>query len=175
MLHSGTQRLIGIWSALPGGGRVPARADLDPTALGPLLPQAFMAERQGEDAVFRVAGGWIERLHGRSLTGETWLPLWCPDGRGIIAAAMTQALREGRPVIIAAETPFEGDPLEVVIAPMRSRDGATDRLLGLYQTTRFGGQALRDIEALHARSSMGLGDIRRAPLHLAAIGGRRVA
>ena len=175
MFHSGTQRLIGLWSALPGGGRTPARADLDPTALGPLLPQAFMAERRGDDAILRIAGGWIERLHGRNLKGEAWLSLWLPAGQDIVAAAIIQTAREGRPVVIAAETPFEGDPIEIVIAPMRSPDGATDRLLGLYQPTRFGGQSLRDIDALTACTSMGVGPIRRAPLQLAAIDGRRVA
>lgn len=175
MFHSGTQRLMDVWTALPDAGRVPPRAALDPIQLGPLLAQTFMAERRGEDLVFRLAGGWIERLHGRPLRGETWLGLFREDGRALVAAAVAQTVREARPVVIAAETDPGGDPFEIVIAPFRGPDGAADRILGLYQPTRFGGQALRDIGGLIARVSMGVGEVQRAPLQLASLNGRRVA
>lgn len=175
MFHSGTQRLLATWAALPDAGRVPARASLDPTVLGPLLAQTFMAQRRGDDLVFRLAGGWIERLHGRPLKGAGWLELWREDGRNLVSAAIAQSIREARPVVIAAEVDPGGDPFEIAIAPLRSADGVADRILGLYQPTRFGGQALKDIDGMIARISMGVGDIRRAPLQLAAVDGRRVA
>ncbi|GAD60687.1 hypothetical protein MBEBAB_2937 [Brevundimonas abyssalis TAR-001] len=67
VFHSGIQRLVDAWTALPGASRIPDRAAFDPNALGRLLPQVFLAERRDEGLVFRLAGGWIERAHGRPL------------------------------------------------------------------------------------------------------------
>ena len=69
LFHSGIQALVDVWSALPGAVRIPDRAAFDPHALGRLLPQVFIAERRDEGVTFRLAGGWIERAHGRPLKG----------------------------------------------------------------------------------------------------------
>ncbi len=174
MFHPGTQRLIGLWSALPSRGGAPARTDLDPAALGSLLSQTFLLDRQGDAAVVRLAGDRIERLHGRPLRGEAWLDLWTPDSRALVAAAGIQAAREGRAVVVIAEC-GPAFPFEITLAPLRGPDGATDRLLGLHQPLRPGAEEAAPVSALTAYAAIGVGDIRRAPLHLAAVAGRRVA
>ena len=60
MFHHGTQTLIDAWSLLPDSQRIPSRLSIDPAAFGPLLPQVFVADRTGEGARVRFAGGWVE-------------------------------------------------------------------------------------------------------------------
>lgn len=173
MFHSGTQTLIDYWTALPQAERIPARAAFDPMALGGLAPQLFTAERNG--ARLRLAGGWIERAHGQALGGVDWLTVWREDARKMVTAAIVQAFREARPVVLVAEAEGLHGPLEIVVAPLRSTSGEADRLIGLYQPTHPGDRNPDRIGSLMARVSIGVGPIARAPLTLAAIDGRRIA
>ncbi len=175
MFHSGTQRLIDAWRALPGASRIPNRADLEPMTLGPLVPHLFSADRRDAGTVLRLAGAWVEALHGRALRGGDWLTLWHADSRPMVSAALAQAFREARPVVLRADAAGLEAPLEVALTPLRSRDGAADRLIGLYQPTTAADRALEGITLLTARLSLGVGPVGRAPLTLAAIDGRRIA
>ena len=173
MFHSGTQTLIDHWTALPDARRIPARADFRPMAFGRLTPQLILVEREG--ARMRLAGGWVERLHGRPLGGADWLSVWREDSRPMVAAAMVQAFREARPVVLSADAARLAGTLEIVIAPLRNADGVADRLVGLYQPINLHDLQADDVGALTARLSIGVGAIGRAPLSLAAIDGRRIA
>jgi hypothetical protein len=173
MFHSGTQTLIDHWTALPEARRIPARADFQPMAFGVLTPQLFMVEREG--ARLRLAGAWVERVHGRPLGGADWLSVWREESRPMVAAAMVQAIREARPVVLAADAARMEGVLEIVVAPLRNRAGDADRLVGLYQPVNRADREAEDIGALHARLSIGVGPIARAPLSLAAVDGRRIA
>jgi hypothetical protein len=173
MFHSGTQTLIDHWTALPEARRIPARADFQPMAFGPLAPQLFMVEREG--ARLRLAGGWIERLHGRPLGGAEWLSVWREDSRPMVATAMVQAFREARPVVLAADAARLDGVIEIVVAPLRNREGQADRLVGLYQAVNPADRHADDVGVLTARLSIGVGALGRAPLSLAAVDGRRIA
>lgn len=173
MFHSGTQTLIDHWTALPGSSRIPARTAFDPMRLAPLAPQLFMIERTG--ARIRLAGGWVERAHGRALRGLDWLILWRAEAQPMVAAAILQAFREARPVVLTAEAPGLLSVIEIVVTPLRGASGEADRLLGLYQPTRTGDGEARDIGPMTARFATGVGPVARAPLTLAAIDGRRIA
>lgn len=173
MFHSGTQTLIDHWTALPEARRIPSRAAFRPMVFGPLTPQLFMVER--EAARIRLAGGWIERLHGSPLGGADWLTLWRDDSRAMVTSAMVQAFREARPVVLAADAPRLEGVIEIVIAPLRNRDGDADRLVGLYQAVNPLDRQADAVGSLTARLSIGVGGIGRAPLSLAAVDGRRIA
>lgn len=175
MFHPGTQFLIDRWSALPGARRVPARADLDPMALGSLLPRVFMAERSADRATFRLAGDWIERLHARPLRGLELAQPWREASRSMVAAAVLQAAGEGRPVVLTADAPRLRAGLEIVIAPLRGPTGANDRLIGFYQPLSATDRAPDSVGPLTVRGVMAAGALERAVLTLAAIDGRRVA
>lgn len=175
MFHSGTKRLIDLWNDLPGAGRIPMRADFDPVALGRALPQAVIIDRGLTTLPVRLAGGWVETLHGEALRGIDWLGLWHTDSRYIVHASANQAFREARPVVLAAAVPEMSGALEIVVAPLRGPDGTADRLLGLYQWTRPADRAAKDIGLLSARVAIGVGPLGRPPLVLAALNGRRVA
>jgi hypothetical protein len=175
MFHSGTQTLIDHWTALPQAARIPARSAFDPMRLAALTPQLFSADRTPHGARVRLAGGWIERTHAQPLGGVDWLSLWRETARPMVAAAITQTVREARPVVLIAEAEGLQGPLEIVIAPLRSASGQADRLLGLYQPTHPGDRNPDGIGALSARLSLGVGPTARPPLALAAVDGRRIA
>ena len=175
MFHPGTQTLIDHWAALPEARRIPARAALDPLGLGRLVPQLFRADRAEAGAVFRLAGAKVETLHGRPMSGVDWLMLWGADSRQLVASAVAQTFREARPVVMVAEADGLRGALEIVIAPLRGPDGCADRLVGLYQPTTEQERRTEAVGPLIARLSIGVGEMRRAPLTLAALDGRRIA
>lgn len=173
MFHSGTQTLIDLWGDLPDARRIPLRSAFEPMRLGSLVPQLFAVDRDG--ARMRLAGGWVERLHGESLRGLEWLSLWREDSRPMVAAAMVQTFREARPVVLAADSDRLEGVLEIVIAPLRASTGVADRLIGLYQPVNAADRAADSVGLLSARLSIGVGETARPPLSLAAIDGRRIA
>lgn len=180
VFHSGIQRLVDAWAALPGATRIPDRAAFDPHALGRLLPQVFIAERRDEGLVFRLAGGWIERAHGRPLKGAYMLEVWRRESRLMVHRGLAQAFRDGRPVVFSADmetTDGALSPIEVAAAPLRGPTGLPDRLLGLYQPLEVHGDEARDIQGLIVRAMTPAvtPPARRAALTLAAVDGRRIA
>lgn len=176
MFHPGTSALIAAWTALPNSGRIPARADFDPMVLAPLLPRLWSAERRDDDRwIVRLAGGWIERLHGAPLAGADWAEVWRADTRALVLSAIQQGVREARPVVTIADSPHLAAPLEVVVAPLRDRSAVARRLIGLYQPQDPGDMAAESIGPLSARLTVSSGESRRPPLSLAALDGRRIA
>ncbi|MEH6665546.1 MAG: PAS domain-containing protein [Brevundimonas sp.] len=180
VFHSGIQRLVDAWTALPGAARIPDRAAFDPHALGRLLPQVFIAERRDEGLVFRLAGGWIERAHGRPLKGAYVLEVWRRESRLMVHRGLAQAFREGRPMIFSADMEMEGGgllPVEIAAAPLRGPTGAPDRVLGLYQPLSPEGDEATAVEGLIVRAMTPAATpaARRAALTLAAVDGRRIA
>lgn len=179
MFHPDTQFLIDHWTALSrrsvSRGGIPDRAALEPDALGLRLPRIFMAQRSRDDAVVRLAGGWIEGFHGESLKGQSLLSLWRTASRPLVSTALLQAVREGRPVVIVALAGSVTAQIEVALLPLRGPSGRPDRLLGLYAPAATLSLATDEPRLLTARVSIGVGDAARAPLSLAAVGGRRIA
>jgi hypothetical protein len=175
LFHSGTQTLIDRWAALPRVGGVPLRADFEPMRFGRLVPRLFSADRTSDGAILRLAGGWVETLHGRQMTGVPWLDLWTFESRPMVQAAIVQTVREARPVVVVAEAARLNGALEIVIAPLRTHDGLADRLLGLYQPAFEQERRREAVGPLTARLSVGVGISSRPALTLAAVDGRRIA
>jgi hypothetical protein len=175
MFHPGTQTLIDHWAALPEAARIPMRAALEPMTLGRLVPQLFSADRSEAGATFRLAGAWVEALHGRPMRGIDWLTLWAPESRPLVASAVVQTFREARPVVMVAEADRLRGVLEIVIAPLRGMEGAADRLVGLYQPMAEQERRGEAVGPLTGRLSIGVGPVGRPPLTLAALDGRRIA
>ena len=176
MFHSGTTALIEAWNALPDAGRIPARAGFDPMAMGSRIPQLWAGERLDDGLIrLRLAGAWVERLHGRPLGGVGWLTLWRPDSRPMVLAALTRTFREARPVVLTADSPLMAGPLEIALTPMRGPSGAANRIVGLYQPLNAADREAESVGELSARLSVAAGPSLRAPLSLAAVDGRRIA
>ena len=179
MFHPDTQFLIDHWSGLSQGEAVragiPERTALAPHVLGLRLPRAFVAERTPDDAVIRLGGSWIEALHDAPLKDIPFLSLWRTASRPLVFAALTQIVREARPVVISALAGAAPGAIEIVLVPMRGPTGEPDRILGLYAPVATLTLAADESRLLTARVSIGAGEPARAPLSLAAVGGRRIA
>jgi hypothetical protein len=137
MFHANTERLIETWRAHRAGRRLPARTDLSPIDLGPLLPQVLMLGREGDgEEVFRLSGGLVADLHGRDLRGSSFYALWSKLDRPQVAAALAKGRSAAAPVVITVDAISErGDSIgvELCLAPLIGPSGEADRTLGLYQ------------------------------------------
>lgn len=177
MFHSDTRALIDLWTALSRAegvrGGLPARAGLIPEALGPRLKRAFLAERTGDDARVRLAGDWLETFHDSPLTGAALLSLWRGASRPLVASALRQAVREARPVVVAATA--GGSAFEVTLTALRGDVGGRELILGLYTRAPGPAPAERTAHRLTARASVAVGEPARPRLTLAALDGRRLA
>jgi hypothetical protein len=135
VFHSNTQSMIEHWRALRGGAPAPAREAIDPADLAEILTQVFLIGRGSPALPFRLAGGLLTDLHGRSLRGEDFLEVWGGPSRATVRDAVASAVRDREPVIIYADAAAAGGVLnlEIFLAPLAGPEGVLDRLLGLYQ------------------------------------------
>ena len=180
MFHPDTQRLIDEWTRLAAKadvrGGIPQRSRLMPEALGRLLPRVFVADLRDGHALLRLAGTALEAFHRRPLKDEALLAFWRPASADLVTAAIAQSVREARPVVVVGQASGEPTiPVEMVIAPLRSRSGRPDQVLGSFAPA----SALRPIGAgpvlLTARVAVAAGSAGRPALSLAAVQGRRIA
>ena len=181
MFHANTLRFVEWWRGLPraGGWIAPARAEVQPADLVPVLPQVFILEASARPT-FRLAGGLICDLHGRELKDRPVAPLWDRADQPRLIAAMERALIGPEPVIVQADAYALNDArvgLELVFAPLTTAaDGEPDRLIGLYQPTsvlaRLDGRPVHrlSIRRIHPEHAANDGRLR-----LVAVDGRRIA
>lgn len=176
MFHSGTTALIDAWSALPDAERIPARTAFDPMATGSLVPHLWSADRlETGHTRIRLAGSWVERLHGCPLASLEWLTLWRTDSRPAVAAAVSLAFREARPMVLSAGSPLLAGHLEISLVPLRDRKGSANRIVGLYQPLHPDDRQAEAIGEMIVSSGFAGIQRHRAPLSLAAVDGRRIA
>ena len=179
MFQPDTQFLIDHWTGLSqrpdARGGIPARTALEPQMLGLRLPRTLLADRLGDAPCLRLAGGWIEAFHGEPLKDVPLFSLWTAASRALVSTAVTQTVREARPVVVVATVGAAGSPIEVVFAPLRGPSGEPDRILGLYAPSETLALTRDESRLLTARLSVGAGPPARASLSLAAVGGRRLA
>ena len=150
MPHAHTVSLIEQWRRSRSPGRaLPERTALSPLLFGPLTPQMFVLAEDADGWRFRTAGGLLDDLHGRALTGEPFLGLWAADDHAAVRRALDDARRRGRPWVGACrgETPRGRTALvELTLAPVLGPLGEPDRCLGLHQPlsplARLRGEAL---------------------------------
>jgi hypothetical protein len=135
VFHSNTQAMINHWRALRGAAPAPAREAIDPADLAEILTQVFLLGRTSPVLPFRLAGGLLTDLHGRSLRGESFLDLWGWPSRAAVRDAVVSTVRDREPVVIYADAAAAGGvlELEIFLAPLAGPEGVLDRLLGLYQ------------------------------------------
>jgi hypothetical protein len=178
--HPNTDRLIAAWRARRVGLAVPARADLSPMDLGPLLPQTFMLGRIDGAEVFRLSGGLLVDLYGRDLRGAQFEDLWSLAERPVVAQAIARARKAAAPVVLTADAIAPSEErigVELTLAPLTGPDGAADRTLGLFQPISMVGRLLgQRIRILSLRGAVIALETAPPPaLKLVALNGRRVA
>jgi hypothetical protein len=178
MFHPDTQFLIDRWSELAREsgvrGGIPARARLRPEILGARLCRTFIIEGTGPSARFRLAGSWLEAFRDRPMAGRPFLDLWCETSTDLVVPALTQAIREARPVVIVSQSDPEGRHSEVALAPLSGSGPQPDLFIGLVSVT--GAElSTRGPHRLSARLTIGAGEPGRPDLRLIASGGASIA
>lgn len=69
--------LVEYWARVRGAGRAaPARNDLNPADMQPLLPWVMLLDVVNGDYRYRLVGTGIDGLFGRALTGSTLRQSW---------------------------------------------------------------------------------------------------
>ena len=126
------------WDALRCDRLVPARTEIDPTALSDILGHAAMLERPRPGTIrIRLAGGRIQALMGMEVRGMPLRALFDLASRARITEAAEQALAEPSVLIVDAISPaprFGALPADqirtqIAILPMTDNELATTRAL----------------------------------------------
>lgn len=162
-------------------GSAPARSAVDPAAFADLMPQAFILGRAFTGVYpVRLAGGFVNDLHGRDLRRANGLSLWAERDRSRLQSALEEIRRRPDPLIAAADAIYDHGRLgiEILFAPLVGPDGDVDRFLGLYQplgmTARLQGEAVTAL-ALRSLTRAGAANEEIPRLRLATLHGRSVA
>ena len=123
-------QLLDYWQALRGARAMPARRDIDPTAIWPLLPHIHLSEwYENPDRVrYRVAGTEVVASIGREISGH-WLTDFHTDPRDVAETLALYRTVIARRAPVIGRTPGSMQRLGVqsfewVICPL-SEDGDT--------------------------------------------------
>lgn len=91
-------RLFDYWNRLRAGRRYPARADIDPLDLGPMLANVFLVDvLDGPRFRFRVTGTAVDEIHAQTLTGKEPRDIRTPEVAELVEAQYRTVLEEGTP------------------------------------------------------------------------------
>ena len=146
MRNQASREIFDYWITLCGDEPAPLRTDIDPMVLRRLLPHLFIvvdgaaAEGMAEegtmegsrDAVFRLAGTRICDLFGGELKGRSFRDLWSARESLPPLDICRNVIRYERPAVleVQAQGIHETRPYEMLLLPVRSGNGPSDRTLG---------------------------------------------
>ncbi|NJM82617.1 MAG: PAS domain-containing protein [Tabrizicola sp.] len=136
--------LRAYWESLRHDGGIPARRDIDPQRIGPMLERVFVAERIGAGlAQIRIAGSAVNEFAGVDARG---LPLSClfPPGARLRLATLLEQVFAGPSAIELQIRPErqKHQPVEatLLMLPLKDDRGATMLMIGCIS---FGGDLRR--------------------------------
>jgi hypothetical protein len=139
MAQNSTDVFLGYWRALQtDAGQAPTRNTFDPAVLKPLVSQMLMIGSGRTQYRFRLSGGYLVNLHGHELKDVSLLSLFhvaCHQG---LRTSLMLALRQERPLILSAKgrtSRAEEFTLDILLAPLREKNGDVERMVGLYVPT----------------------------------------
>lgn len=150
-------RVMRLWSCLFADGRLPARAQLSPRALGTALPHAFLVERPRPGTVrVRLAGQEVCHLMGMDLRGMPLRALFEIEDRQRLMAELDGVFTGPRTLSmqLASESRGRADLRgRMLLLPMTGHGGAVDHALGVLVTDGPVGLPPRRFRLLQVRSS----------------------
>jgi len=129
------RQLADYWTALRGGRVAPAKSEIDPADIAPLLPYVFFAEAIGlpPDFRFRLAGSHLRDVTGNELTGKLLDEVFPPDFADEVRVRWRQAIAEVRPLVGRSKLWIKDRQhvnWESVVLPVTRHGSAIDLLLG---------------------------------------------
>ena len=134
MKHTSTRMVAAHWNKIRGRRRVPDRADVDPGAIKPALPDTFILYDNAQSKLnFRLAGTGVCGLFGRELKATAFRELWDEPNRTLVEVLAGTVADEFVGVVGGAigwtAEGFSVD-LEWLLLPLRHRGHSHIRLLG---------------------------------------------
>ncbi len=130
------KQLFAYWTAKRGVRAVPARADINPSEIKPLLPDVMIwkAEASGGPYTIRLVGERIVRFVGRNNTGAS-ATLGMPEAAAAaMNAVLAQVVTSGRPLFRIGKAYWLAEKsyrdFEACYLPLSSDGGAVDMILG---------------------------------------------
>jgi hypothetical protein len=138
---------LDYWQLKRGSRLAPARADIDPVEIAPLLPRVMLVDVSTDpvDFRFRLAGTGIVKIHGAELTKKRALELEPPAYAEIIHRHYADALERRAPVAhrLLLECESRRSAYMRIILPL-SEDGAAINRLMTVESYADAAQELRD-------------------------------
>lgn len=133
--------LYGYWTKKRGGRRMPARVDIDPVDLKPVLPQLMLidVERAPLDFRFRLAGTRLYDIFGVDLTGRSIRTIEPSALSDAVWAGFTELSENGAPQYVRLEyTNAKGyaRSYSVLRLPLGDDGKTVDRILAIVGQTR---------------------------------------
>ncbi len=134
MVHADTRALYRYWEALRAERATPYRAEVDPRDMGCDPRDLFILEDLGRGNVrFRLAGTGLCERFGMEMRGMSIRSVMQLNARDQLSALIEEVLQEPGIGYLRLVARREGRPetrWEMLLLPLRSDFGQTDRLLG---------------------------------------------
>lgn len=132
---TGHEDIIGYWSSLRRGDRLPGRRDIDPVLLKRHLPTISLTDvwRDPLDFRFRLAGTGLYPLYGQEITGRKLEDVYSPDAAAYWRGVLEAVAKSGRPNAgrYQMRAPERGDRTLLWLRLPLASDGRTvDMVLG---------------------------------------------
>jgi hypothetical protein len=139
--HSNIQALYAYWDRKRAGRSMPARADIQPVEIAPLMPQAYIVDASDDGKLsYRLFGTSLVALFGREMTGR-------PMAEGLPAQAAEEARARYRTVIRDRQPLYHQAQLheprnnytevERLILPLSPNDIRVDMMIGIVVPKRL--------------------------------------
>lgn len=131
-------QIVAYWHARCRGGRLPARADINPCELKPLLPNMFLIgcpSRDDADWVYRLIGTEIVEREGFDKTGKPVRDYYTGAAWPALRAEYLKCIEERRPVYLT-DTAYhrlmrDSFDFERIFLPLASDGRTVDMIVGV--------------------------------------------
>ncbi len=121
-----------VWQGMRSGNAIPARADLNPMALGDALPICFLAERMPHHGGrFRLVGRDLNDAYDMDLRSIPLPALVAPPLQQTLVANMDCVFDHGRLLFAQYSVPQAAQTRSLLLQPLQDSYGRTNLALGI--------------------------------------------
>ncbi|QBF31881.1 PAS domain-containing protein [Thalassococcus sp. S3] len=161
------RQIEAYWTVLRSDGDLPYRSQIDPRGLENVLEHTFILERIAPGiARFRIAGSHLVRLSGMEVRGMPMTCLFAAGARTTFSCALETCFDSPAIMMldIEAETGIGRPNLEgeIVLLPLKSDLGETNRVLGGMITRGPIGRTARRFNITHVTDRLVYGTAKEA-------------
>jgi hypothetical protein len=132
MKHPFSRELHAYWNACRGTREMPARGEVEPGALRPMLGDSFMLA--GAEPRFRLAGTRLCALFGRELREQEFSSIWDAESAELVSEIVPIIAAEAVGIAAGAVAVAGGElrcNLEMLLLPLEHEGRRGARLIGV--------------------------------------------